>query len=403
MAKGKLRVLFVSEDVTLEQVVRLAVLAQSLDPLRYEVHFACGHFDELVFRDLHFARHFITTLDRETAFRALAAGKRLYEISMLTRYAEEELALFRKVNPDVVVGDFRLSLAASAPVARVPLVTLINAYWSPYAVRQRFPVPDHPLVSLLGVQTAEKYFPIAMPKVFDHFAEPVNALRKHFGLQPIGSLMEVLTWGDFTLYPDAPSLVPVRDLPEHHQFIGPILWSPQIPLPDFFETLDQAQPLAYVTLGSSGKVDRLPMILGGLRRAGILSIVSTAGRTSGIENLTPYAADYLPGSAVAKKCAFVVSNGGSSTGYQALAEGIPVLGVPFNLDQYLAMTAIETSGAGILLRAGTLTEAGVAQAASKLATDVSYRFAAQQLARTIECLSPCEHFHRTIDRFCSSQ
>lgn len=360
---------------------------------------ACGHFDELVFRDLQFARHSITTLERETAFRALAAGKRLYEISILRRYAEEELELFQKVNPDVVVGDFRLSLAASAPVAKVPLVTLINAYWSPYAVRDRFPIPDHPLVSLLGLRKAEKYFPVAMPKVFGHFAEPVNALRKHFGLQPIGSLMEVLTWGDVTLYPDPPSLVPVRDLPENHQFIGPILWSPQIPLPSFFETLDQTQPLAYVTLGSSGKVDRLPMILRGLRRAGIVSIVSTAGRTSGIEELTPYAADYLPGSTVAKKCAFVVSNGGSSTGYQALAEGIPVLGVPFNLDQYLAMTAIETAGAGILLRCGTLTEDGVAQAANKLSKDLSYRSAAQQIARTIESLSPCEHFRQTIDRF----
>jgi hypothetical protein len=42
MAEKKLRVLFVSEDVTLEQVVRLAVLAQTLDPLRCKVHCACG-------------------------------------------------------------------------------------------------------------------------------------------------------------------------------------------------------------------------------------------------------------------------------------------------------------------------------------------------------------------------
>ncbi|HEY5954973.1 MAG TPA: nucleotide disphospho-sugar-binding domain-containing protein [Polyangiaceae bacterium] len=391
--------MFVSEDVTLEQVVRLAVLAQSLDPLRYEVHFACGHFDELVFRGLQFARHGIATLDREIAFRALAAGKRLYETSVLRRYAEEELELFRQVNPDVVVGDFRLSLAASAPVAKVPLVTLINAYWSPYAVRARFPIPDHPLVSILGVAKAEKYFPVAMPKVFGHFAEPVNALRKHFGLQPVGSLMEVLTFGDITLYPDPSGLVPVRDLPQDHQFIGPILWSPQIALPSFFETLDQKQPVAYITLGSSGNVDRLPMILRGLRQAGIVSIVSTAGRTSGIEELTAYTADYLPGSMVARRCAFVVSNGGSSTGYQALAEGIPVLGVPFNLDQYLAMTAIETAGAGLLLRSGTLTEEGVTRAADELCTNPSYRFAAQQLARSIESLSPCEHFRRIIDRF----
>jgi hypothetical protein len=51
---------------------------------------------------------------------------------------------------------------------------------------------------------------------------------------------------------------------------------------------------------------------------------------------------------------------------------------------------IETAGAGILLRSGALTEDGVAQAANKLATGLSYRFAAQQVAGTIGSLSPCD-------------
>ena len=59
-----------------------------------------------------------------------------------------------------------------------------------------------------------------------------------------------------------------------------------------------------------------------------------------------------------------MSNGGSTTGYQALAEGRPVLGIPFNLDQYLASQAIERTGAGLVVRAGLADAKTVAGAIS---------------------------------------
>ena len=46
----------------------------------------------------------------------------------------DDLELIRRIEPDVVVGDFRLSLAVSAPMAGVPYIALANAYWSPFAV-----------------------------------------------------------------------------------------------------------------------------------------------------------------------------------------------------------------------------------------------------------------------------
>ena len=55
--------------------------------------------------------------------------------------------MIREVEPDVVVGDFRLSLSVSARVAGVPYLAITNAYWSPYA-RQRFPLPELPVVRM---------------------------------------------------------------------------------------------------------------------------------------------------------------------------------------------------------------------------------------------------------------
>jgi UDP:flavonoid glycosyltransferase YjiC (YdhE family) len=91
-----------------------------------------------------------------------------------------------------------------------------------------------------------------------------------------------------------------------------------------------------------------------------------------------YVADYLPGHLAARRAALVVSNGGSTTGYQALAEGRPVLGIAANLDQYLAMTAIQDTGAGLLLRAGTLERRTLSEALSRLG-EPAYTHAAGRL------------------------
>jgi len=364
------RILFVAEAVSLAQVVRLVTLARAVDAHRYQVHFASAIFDDLVFGApelAHFVRHRIASLPAAVVDRRVARGLRPYGKRTLARYLREELALFEAVQPDLVVGDLRLSLAVSAPLAQVLHACIINAYWSPYAERNGFPLPDHPIVRLLGVARAAQHFPAALPFVFRHFARPVNALRRAHGLPEIGGLLEVLTHGDHTLYADVPALAPTRGLPGGHRYLGYVPWSPPIAPPAWWDHLDPGRPLVYVTLGSSGRVERLPIIVEAAASLGCQVVVATAGRAA-LEARPPdiYVADYLPGDLAARRASVVVSNGGSTTGYQALAEGKPVLGVASNLDQYLAMQAIERFGAGLPVRAGALTREGVRRGLERL-------------------------------------
>jgi UDP:flavonoid glycosyltransferase YjiC (YdhE family) len=259
-------------------------------------------------------------------------------------------------------------------------------------------MPDHPIVSLLGVELAERYFPRALPHVFEHFARPLNRVRRRHRLPPIGSLPEVLTHGDLTLFPDVPELVPTRGLPPHQTYLGPVLWQPAVPLPPWWRRLDPQRPTAYVTLGSSGRPGLLPRVLEGLTAAGVQSLVSTAGRD--VPALPPHAhaAPYLPGALAARRADFVVSNGGSSTGYQALAEGRPVLGIPSNLDQYLATDAITTAGAGVPVRAGTLTAQDVTQAARRLLAEPAHAAAAARIAAAFERWDACARFEGLVAR-----
>src|SRR5262249_4757293 len=93
-----------------------------------------------------------------------------------------------------------------------------------------------------------------------------------------------------------------------------------------------------------------------------------------------FAADFLPGDMAAARADVVVSNGGSTTGYQALAAGRPVLGIPFNLDQYLFSQALTRVGAGLAVRAGTAEVSGVRAALSRLLVEPSFAGVARGLA-----------------------
>lgn len=385
------RILFVTENVTLAQCVRLVTLSRALDRERYELHFACSDFPELVFAPGELVRHPIVSLAPDAAARALQSGQRLYEKATLLRYIDAERRLIEQLEPALVVGDFRLSLSTSAELLGVPCATLINAYWSPYARREALPVPDHPILGWLGEELTERYFPRAVPHVFRHFASPLNAARARHGLPPVGSLLEALTHGTFTLYPDDPWLTPLEGTPESHHFLGPVLWQPEparggagaeeLDDPELSRALASGQPLVYVTLGSSGSLGSLPALLEALGTLPLHALVATAGRarlTSVPRNVT--VRKFVRGADAARRAALVVSNGGSTTGYQALSVGTPVLGLPSNLDQFLATEAIDRAGAGISVKARLATVATLRAALEHALADEALRRGARAVA-----------------------
>jgi UDP:flavonoid glycosyltransferase YjiC (YdhE family) len=396
------RVLFVAEKVTLAQCVRLVTLARALDPERYEVHFACADFPDLVFAGTRFVRHPLASLAPELAARALAAGRRLYEAPQLLAYIDAERRLIDVVRPALVVGDFRLSLSTSAELAGVPSAVLINAYFSPFARRDGFPLPDHPIIGYIGEELAARHFPRAVPYVFRHFAAPVNAARARHRLPPIGSLLEVLAHGTFTLYPDDPDLTPVAGAPRSHRFLGPVCWQPEVAPADALEPelsrlLERGLPLIYVTLGSSGALGPLPLVLEVLARLPVVAVLATADRVSPASvpgNVL--SRPFVRGTDLARRAALVISNGGSTTGYQALAQGTPVLGLPSNLDQFLATRAIDDAGAGLSVPARRVTRASLVAALERVLGEPDFRDKAREVGQRFARHDAAEQFRRLV-------
>jgi UDP:flavonoid glycosyltransferase YjiC (YdhE family) len=374
------RALCFAESVTLAHLARPMVLAQALQA-QWQVALACAP----AYRE--FANHSgleLLPLESVTPaqFRsAVDRGTRFYSAPTLRRYVANDLALIKTYQPDLIVGDFRLSLSISARIAGIPYAAISSAHWSPYYRRAAYPMPVLPLTRMLGAGVGRFFYRYVSPLAMAYFCRPFNQVRREYGLPELGNdLRPFYTDAEQVFYTDIPELYPTDDLPAHHHYIGPTIWEPPVELPSWWDKLDEHEVLAYLTLGSSGDSALLPRILGVLGTLPGISLVAAAGaKVAGVLPSNIRLADYLPGTLAARRSRFVICNGGSLTAQQALLAGVPVIGICSNMDQFLNMEALVACGAGITLRADEVSPHVLASAIQRVLGEADFRHAALRM------------------------
>ena len=375
------KALVIAEAVTLAHVGRSIRLASILHRDGIEVELACDPRYSRFLHDLDFPVRPIRSIPSATFLAALARGSPVYSAETLTAYIAEDLAILRTSQPDLVVGDFRLSLSVSARVAGIPYVNVTNAYWSPYA-KPRFRMPSLPFARLLSPGPADAAFAIARPLAFAVHALPMNRVRHAHGLPGLGwDMRRVYCDGDLTLYADIPELIPIFGAPTTHRYIGPVLWSPRVELPAWWHEVISGEPPIYISLGSSGQAQLLPMVIEALTPLNRPIVVATAGRGGELPQRPKlWVADFVSGEAISAKACVVVCNGGSPTTQQALLHGVPVVGIAGNLDQLLNMYFIERASAGTLVRADRAQVQAIRQATRRVIDQAQPREHARRVA-----------------------
>jgi UDP:flavonoid glycosyltransferase YjiC (YdhE family) len=198
-------------------------------------------------------------------------------------------------------------------------------------------------------------------------------------------------------------MAPTFGRPDNHHYLGPILWSPPVELPSWWQHLPRDRPAVYVNLGSSGRSELLSLILDALAGLRVSVLATTLGRS--LPNPIPAnagLADVLPGDRAAARASLVVCNGGSPTTHQALAAGTPVLGLASNMDQHLNMEGVQRLGAGILLRSERADPAAIRDAATRILNHSCYAEAASGLARIFARYNAPERFREILGRYAAA-
>lgn len=361
--------------------VRPLVLAESLDPDSYEVHFyAPSRFSEYL-RNKPFVVGELASMPGERFLANLARGAPLFSEDVLHRYVKQEREIFARVRPDLVVGDMRLSLPVSASLDGVNHAVVVNGYWSPYT-RRRSILPSLPLTWVIPPRLLGPVFKLAEPLAYAAHVRPINRVRKEFGLSALPPDIRVMyTEGSYVLYADIPEFVPTTDLPRTHRYVGICPWTPSAAKPEWWDRMRaDPKPKVLISLGSSGALRVLPGLLRALEKMQVAVLFSTSGREVPAVAASVYGADLLPFTEAAGESSVVVSHGGSGGLYPALAAGTPVLGIPSNADQQLSTALLEESGAGLGVRVEEASEKRLRAALEELLFQPRYRAAAQKWA-----------------------
>ena len=395
-----LRLLIVPEAISLAHVSRCLKVAVAARERGHQVRIASAPPYRHLLTDAGFDVQELYSVPPSVALRAIRRGRTLYTREVLRKYVDSDLAVLRGQPIDAVIGDLRLSLDISSELAGVPYVSILNAYWTPYYAPP-LPAPEtFPVFRILGRTLSRVLMPRVHPFVLRRMAVVFNRLRARLGLEPRADIFDVMGSRGLTLLADLPEFAPCRELPEHIRYVGPFLWEADVPPPPWLSEVDPAKPTVYVTMGSTGITKVFVRVLHELVNAGFQVMTTTCGQVPPSD--VPrgcFAADLAPTSALLSRATVTLCHGGNGTIYQALAHGVPIVGIPTFHDQEFNMDRVVALGVGERISPLRVKPAPIRAAVTRVIEDPSYRDRAGAIGTAVRSREAARESVWNIEKF----
>ena len=189
----------------------------------------------------------------------------------------------------------------------------------------------------------------------EHFAlreQEINAFRTRNNLTPFASAREMYERKTVILC-DPDFLLPTtKEIPSHYHFVGPCSWESDVSLP---EELAGKTNFLLISFGSSG-VKPLPYHFAEklAEQLHVDSIIWMGGKQDHSqyqENpaIKHFFYDWLPASSLLPRAAFVITQGGAGSSYQAMMYGVPIGVWASHRNQWLLGNILQNYGNGVLI------------------------------------------------------
>lgn len=376
----KKKILLIPLGAGIAHVGRTLMLARELKKRGHEVVFASGKMVSPIIKKEGFINFTIPEVPFKKNLKKLRRlDSNFYTTSLIKEFIKAELNLYKRIKPDLVISDTRVTTRISTKIAKIPLVTINNANVTKYYdyKKARFPIPifflNEFVPSTLLYPLERKWM---QKEVLSRVGPPIveallvrqlmkfNLAMQSYDLAPIKSLYNLLK-GDLTLIVDVPFFRPIKKLPKDVKLVGPLSWQPPQYLPDWAKDLEKLakskKPIVYVTAAGTGDGKIVKKTVESLSEFPATIVITTGNAMSldSLGNITRkdfYLTDYLPGDWIMQKAKAVVFFGGNSTAYQALANGVPQVILPLHLDQQDNANQLERLGTGIAINPNRFDE-----------------------------------------------
>jgi UDP:flavonoid glycosyltransferase YjiC (YdhE family) len=349
--KSRKKVLFVGEHLTPSHTVRPLLLAQHLKTLdaNYDIELALPSVPAWCNNE-NIQIHKLPSPD------AKILGKRvedvffpLYKENEISEMVKAEITLLESLKPDLVIADFRNTLAISTRVTKSPLIFLSDFYWHKEYLDKPMIVPDTKLSHLIGYKLARSLGRPLTPLIEKWHVSQFNLVARKYGLNTFANLREIYNSGDEKWLLDIPKVWPDLDLAKSKtKFVGPMTWDVDIETAERIHQLADKSAIC-ITLASSGTDKKVIEILRVAKEFGLPLIVLTADKFTLPEVPNIYVEKFLPLSVALAKSKVFIGTGGSSVVYPAIKAGVPVIGIPQNITHWYSMRRFAVMGIGKLV------------------------------------------------------
>ena len=356
----------------------------------HEVLFCCDGPYARLLTQAGFPVRPVYSVDREETLR-LARRAGACDLRWWRQVAEDsvrsDLEAIDDLKPDLVVGDLRMSLTTSARARGVPLVSLTNGAWTS-RFAEPISVPDgHLSEKILGKKLSAALFPVLKRLLIWYWARGFDGVRQRLGLPKLDTMYDLIE-GDLTLLADLPEYFPIVPSPPTFRYVGPIRFREALPRPKWLGKLTRDRPTLYFTMGSTGDARFFSEAVRVFGDSEYQVMITTAELPSEqfAQHSNIFVEKLADGDALMAAAHVTITHGGNGTIYQALGQGVPVIGIPTMFDQELNLSRVEKLGAGRRLRLRDCKGATLKQAVESILNTPSYRHAAQKLQRRIAAM-----------------
>ena len=374
----------------------------------YEVVFGGdGKFMKMP-RELGFQTDTVLTVPGE---RTLELARRAGFVSyrwwnrMCVESIESDLECIKRQNPDAILGDMHWSAGTAAEISDIPYIAITNAHWTNYFGTKIRALKDHFTTRLVGEKRAEKLIPLIRDGIGKYYILPYLKFHKKHKLDTsrFKNILS-LTEGDLTLLADIPEYGPTENLPSKFRYIGPVMWEPDMDLPEWYHKLDPERPVFYFTMGSTGYTRFFNQAIQIFGDTEYQIVITTGGLFMDVDRIPAncFIEEFAPGRASMEKSSAVVNHGGNGTVYQAITAGTPLVGIPYHLDQEINLQRVEDLGFVFMISEKRCNSATLINALQKLVRDPSYRENAGKLKESVDRYNGPVLASQYIDEFLSN-
>ncbi|MBN2002449.1 MAG: hypothetical protein JXA21_03755 [Anaerolineae bacterium] len=360
------RILAIPSAIGLAHLTRLALIARELAQVGAEVAFAFRDPKNDILKRLNFP---VLPVADAVVADFTANVYEAYDPPLIEQCIQDELAAIQKFQPDLVLGDFRLTAAISTQVAQVPYVSVVDGcmtnYFNPVSVM--LDKTAYPTRFKWATSVTEFIQHVQKRSLARYFRQ---AARRH-GVKRFSSLYDFLE-GDLTLISDLPDFNPLLKLPDHFHYIGPLIWEGLDSQPYSLPPIDPNRALIYTTVGNTGQDKFIDLVSQALGGDDAYQVILTTGaylnlRLSPAKNI--HVARFIPGSQILPQARAMIHCGGSGSTYQALMHGVPTIVIPFGPYQRINGWLAQKNHVGIPLSPVQLAPEQLREALTQLLND----------------------------------